>query len=76
MNLWMQMEIEIFGKFSHPDIVKLLGYYYGEDREFLLVYEYMQNGSLDRHLYGTEESPDIKSKLSTRKQYLQNYGNV
>ena len=57
------MEVEILGKFSHPDIVKLLGYYRGEDKEFLLVYEYMLNGSLDHHLFRS-------------KQYLKNYGNV
>ncbi|KAM7488684.1 hypothetical protein LguiB_026168 [Lonicera macranthoides] len=50
------MEVEILGKFSHPDIVKLLGYYCGEDKEFVLVYEYMQNGSLDRHLFGSATS--------------------
>ncbi|KAM7485619.1 hypothetical protein LguiA_001628 [Lonicera macranthoides] len=51
-----KMEVEILGKFSHPDIVKLLGYYCGEDKEFVLVYEYMQNGSLDRHLFGSATS--------------------
>ncbi|KAM7485626.1 hypothetical protein LguiA_001635 [Lonicera macranthoides] len=45
------MEVEILEKFSHPNIVKLLGYYRGEDGEFLLVYEYMQNQSLDCHLF-------------------------
>ncbi|KAM7485627.1 hypothetical protein LguiA_001636 [Lonicera macranthoides] len=60
------MEIEILGKFSHPNIVKLLGYYRGEDEEFLLVYEYIQNGSFDRHLFTTEESPVLECELSTQ----------
>ncbi|KAM7488686.1 hypothetical protein LguiB_026170 [Lonicera macranthoides] len=53
------MEVEILGKFSHPNIVKLLGYYCGEDilgyysekdREFFLVYEYMLNGKSAKSL--------------------------
>ncbi|KAM7485625.1 hypothetical protein LguiA_001634 [Lonicera macranthoides] len=64
------MEIEILGKFSHPNIVKLLGYYRGEDEKFLLVYEYMQNGSFDRHLFGTEESPFFECELSTSAKSL------
>lgn len=46
------------GKFSHPNLVKLLGYCW-EDRQFLLVYEYMQRGSLESHLFrkGAEALP-------------------
>ncbi|KAM7485622.1 hypothetical protein LguiA_001631 [Lonicera macranthoides] len=51
MNLWTQMKVEILGKFSHPNIVKLLGNCCKKDREFPLVYEYMLNGSLDCHLF-------------------------
>ncbi|GAU43380.1 hypothetical protein TSUD_254630 [Trifolium subterraneum] len=35
----------------HPNLVKLLGYCY-EETELLLVYEYMQKGSLEHHLFG------------------------
>ncbi|XP_024973681.1 probable serine/threonine-protein kinase PIX13 [Cynara cardunculus var. scolymus] len=45
-----QAEVKFLGKFSHPNLVKLLGYCW-EDREFLLVYEYMQKGSLENHLF-------------------------
>ncbi|KAM7485615.1 hypothetical protein LguiA_001624 [Lonicera macranthoides] len=57
------MEVGILGNFRHPDIVKLLGYYCGEDKEFLLVYEYMQNGSLDCHLFGSATSLPWDTRL-------------
>lgn len=45
-----QVEIKFLGKFSHPNLVKLLGFC-REDKEFLLVYEYVKKGSLDTHLF-------------------------
>ncbi|EEF52868.1 probable serine/threonine-protein kinase PIX13 [Ricinus communis] len=53
-----QSEVKFLGKFSHPNLVKLLGYCW-EDRQFLLVYEYMQKGSLENHLFrkGAEPLP-------------------
>ncbi|XAR64263.1 Non-specific serine/threonine protein kinase [Bertholletia excelsa] len=45
-----QAAVQLFGKFSHPNLVKLLGYCC-EERQFLLVYEYMQRGSLEDHLF-------------------------
>ncbi|KAK9756654.1 hypothetical protein RND81_01G112400 [Saponaria officinalis] len=43
-------EINFLGKFSHPNLVKLIGYCW-EEKELLLVYEYMQKGSLEFHLF-------------------------
>jgi serine/threonine protein kinase len=53
-----QSEVKFLGKFSHPNLVKLLGYCW-EDKEYLLVYEYMQKGSLENHLFrrGAEPLP-------------------
>ncbi|XP_076926121.1 putative serine/threonine-protein kinase PIX13 [Bidens hawaiensis] len=45
-----QAEVDFLGKFTHPNLVKLLGYCW-EDKGYLLVYEYMQNGSLENHLF-------------------------
>ncbi|XP_076889892.1 putative receptor-like protein kinase At5g61350 [Bidens hawaiensis] len=45
-----QAEVNFLGKFSHPNIVKLLGYCQ-ENKNLLLVYEYAQNESLDKHLF-------------------------
>ncbi|KAJ1298947.1 hypothetical protein BS78_01G493300 [Paspalum vaginatum] len=45
-----QSEVNFLGKLSHPNLVKLLGYC-GEDRELLLVYEFMSKGSLENHLF-------------------------
>lgn len=46
-----QSEVHFLGRLSHPNLVKLLGYCW-EDDELLLVYEYMQRGSLENHLFG------------------------
>ncbi|KAG8372991.1 hypothetical protein BUALT_Bualt12G0124600 [Buddleja alternifolia] len=46
-----QSEVNFLGRLSHPNLVKLLGYCW-EDKELLLVYEFMQKGSLDNHLFG------------------------
>ncbi|XP_059636830.1 probable serine/threonine-protein kinase PIX13 [Cornus florida] len=51
-----QAEVKFLGKFSHPNLVRLLGYCW-EDREFLLVYEYMQRGSLESHLFKKAAEP-------------------
>ncbi|XP_048317689.2 probable serine/threonine-protein kinase PIX13 [Ziziphus jujuba] len=46
-----QSEVNFLGRLSHPNLVKLLGYSW-EDTELLLVYEFMQKGSLENHLFG------------------------
>ncbi|GLT59340.1 hypothetical protein SLA2020_321650 [Shorea laevis] len=44
-------EIVSIGRLRHRNLVRLLGYC-RRQRELLLVYDYMPNGSLDKHLYG------------------------
>lgn len=46
-----QSEIHFLGRLYHPNLVKLLGYCC-EETDLLLVYEYMQKGSLENHLFG------------------------
>ncbi|KAG9157586.1 hypothetical protein Leryth_022259 [Lithospermum erythrorhizon] len=48
-------EVQFLGRLSHPNLVKLLGYC-SEDQELLLVYEFMQKGSLENHLFGRGSS--------------------
>ena len=48
-----QAEVDFLGRLSHPNLVKLLGYCY-EGTELLLVYEFMQKGSLENHLFGSK----------------------
>ncbi|KAF2586085.1 hypothetical protein F2Q70_00033895 [Brassica cretica] len=43
-------EVNFLGMLSHPNLVKLLGYC-REDKELLLVYEFMPKGSLENHLF-------------------------
>ncbi|CAI9758024.1 unnamed protein product [Fraxinus pennsylvanica] len=49
LNEW-QAEVNFLGKFCHPNLVKLLGYCW-EETQFLLVYEYMEKGSLESQLF-------------------------
>ncbi|GAA0161901.1 hypothetical protein LIER_43583 [Lithospermum erythrorhizon] len=46
-----QSEIQFLGNISHPNLVKLIGYCL-DDKELLLVYEFMPKGSLENHLFG------------------------
>ncbi|KAM3695835.1 hypothetical protein ACJW31_07G164300 [Castanea mollissima] len=46
-----QSEVNVLGRLSHPNLVKLLGYCQ-EDRELLLIYDFVQKGSLENHLFG------------------------
>ncbi|XP_062143611.1 probable serine/threonine-protein kinase PIX13 [Alnus glutinosa] len=52
-----QSEVNFLGRLSHPNLVRLLGYCW-EDKELLLVYEYLQRGSLENHLF--RRNPNIE----------------
>ncbi|KAE9600646.1 hypothetical protein Lal_00045826 [Lupinus albus] len=43
-------EVNFLGQFSHPHLVRLIGYCL-EDEHRLLVYEFMPRGSLENHLF-------------------------
>ncbi|KAF0908335.1 hypothetical protein E2562_024749 [Oryza meyeriana var. granulata] len=47
-------EVVSIGRLQHRNLVQLLGYCRRKG-ELLLVYEYMSNGSLDKHLYGDDD---------------------
>ncbi|WOL01978.1 protein kinase APK1A, chloroplastic [Canna indica] len=48
-------EVNYLGQLSHPNLVKLIGYCV-EDEQRLLVYEFMQRGSLENHLFRRSSS--------------------
>ncbi|GJW60697.1 probable receptor-like protein kinase [Tanacetum coccineum] len=57
-----ETEVNFLGKVKHPNLVKLIGYCNednGSENNWILVYEYMTNGSLDSHL-----SANSKATLS------------
>ncbi|CAA2966927.1 probable serine threonine- kinase Cx32, chloroplastic [Olea europaea subsp. europaea] len=63
-----QAEVNFLGRLSHPNLVKLLGYCWDE-KELLLVYEFMQKGSLESHLFRKSSaiqplSWDIRLKIA------------
>ncbi|KAI3439370.1 Protein kinase domain-containing protein, partial [Psidium guajava] len=49
-------EIEVLSCAQHKNLVMLVGYCI--ETEWLLIYEFACNGSLDKHLYG-KESPEV-----------------
>uniref|UniRef100_A0A453CMJ2 non-specific serine/threonine protein kinase n=1 Tax=Aegilops tauschii subsp. strangulata TaxID=200361 RepID=A0A453CMJ2_AEGTS len=59
-----QCEVNFLGRISHPNLVRLLGYCL-EDRELLLVYEFMAKGSLENHLFRSECSSPIAAVITT-----------
>ncbi|TXG48783.1 hypothetical protein EZV62_024658 [Acer yangbiense] len=62
----LQEEVEFLGKLSHPNLVKLLGYC-REKEQVILVYEYMQKGNLENHLFRKGGEPlawDIRLKIA------------
>ncbi|KAM3317188.1 hypothetical protein ACQJBY_035058 [Aegilops geniculata] len=46
----LQSDINLLGRFSHPNLVKLLGYCW-EGKELFLVYEFIPQRSLEDHLF-------------------------
>ncbi|CAN6236727.1 unnamed protein product [Urochloa humidicola] len=78
-----QAEIAVLTKVRHRNLVSILGYAI-EGNERLLVYEYMPNGALSRHLFGWKqfglEPLSLKKRLNIAldvargMEYLHNLG--
>lgn len=58
-------EVKIISKLRHRNLVQLIGWC-NEKHEYLLIYEFMPNGSLDTHLFGKRPhlSWDVRYKIA------------
>jgi len=56
-------EVFFLGQLRHDNLVKLVGYCY-EDEHRMLVYEYMSNQSLEKHLFRSEYSDSCSTKFT------------
>ncbi|PON72543.1 Mitogen-activated protein kinase kinase kinase [Parasponia andersonii] len=74
-------ELEFLSRLNHRNLVRLLGFY-EDNKERVLVYEYMENGSLHDHLHKPQEhsplvtwSERIRVALDAARgiQYLHDY---
>ncbi|KAI8536704.1 hypothetical protein RHMOL_Rhmol10G0277500 [Rhododendron molle] len=52
-------ELTIINQLRHRHLVPLLGWCHDKHGKLLLVYEYMPNGSLDKHLFGDTNSKPL-----------------
>ncbi|XP_020112370.1 probable receptor-like protein kinase At1g80640 [Ananas comosus] len=55
-------EVDLLGRIRHPNVVSLLGYCVHEGKR-LLVYEFMQNGSLESQLHGASRGSHLSWHL-------------
>ena len=53
----IRTEVLVLCQLRHPNLVRLIGYCFEDERDWFLVYEYMVNGNLARHLYATNPDP-------------------
>ncbi|VVA98479.1 unnamed protein product [Arabis nemorensis] len=49
-------QVKSVGEISHPNLVKVLGYFCDDNKSLFLVFEYLHKGSLDYHFYGSKIS--------------------
>ncbi|XWS59259.1 hypothetical protein CRYUN_Cryun08bG0105800 [Craigia yunnanensis] len=64
-------EVTTIGNLNHKNLVKLIGWCY-ENRELLLVYEYMPNGSLDKFIFYDEKAGKEESRVAEALDYVHN----
>ncbi|XP_072147667.1 cysteine-rich receptor-like protein kinase 19 isoform X3 [Setaria viridis] len=71
--LEFQNEIQLISKLQHKNLVKLLGYCTKGDQEKMLVYEYMENKSLDCFIFGKTRRFYMRNVVYSMSTALMNY---
>ncbi|XP_075665765.1 receptor-like protein kinase FERONIA [Castanea sativa] len=53
----LRTKVLVHCQLRHPNLIRLIGYCFEDEGEWFLVYEFMVNGNLARHLYATNPNP-------------------
>jgi len=78
LNSWvnLQNEVDLLSKIQHPNVISLLGCSSNEDSRFI-VYELMQNGSLETQLHGKNIVSELPSfAFKTNISDCNRYGKI
>ncbi|KNA15643.1 hypothetical protein SOVF_096260 [Spinacia oleracea] len=62
-------EVSTIGKINHMNLARMWGFC-SERKHKLLVYEFVENGSLDRHLFSTKTVLGWKERIRGTKGYM------
>ncbi|KAL4627751.1 hypothetical protein ACB092_05G188400 [Castanea dentata] len=58
----LRNEVLLLGQLHHPNVVRLIGYCVEDDDKGFLVFEFIVNGNLGDHLYGTNHHEPLPWK--------------
>ena len=59
---WLRNEVLLLCQLHHPNLLRLIGYCIEDKLQEFLVYEFMVNGNLGNHLYGTNHHEPLPWK--------------
>jgi len=65
-ELWAEMTV--IGRINHINLVRIWGFC-SDGKHKLLVYEYVENESLDRHLFDTDSSRTLRGANDTGSRW-------
>uniref|UniRef100_A0A7N2MUD5 Protein kinase domain-containing protein n=1 Tax=Quercus lobata TaxID=97700 RepID=A0A7N2MUD5_QUELO len=65
---WLRNEVLLLCQLHHPNLLRLIGYCIEDKLQEFLVYEFMVNGNLGNHLYGTNHHEPLQWAQSSKRE--------
>ncbi|XP_075665754.1 receptor-like protein kinase FERONIA [Castanea sativa] len=59
---WLKNEVLLLCQLHHPNLIRLIGYCIEDNDQEFLIYEFMVNGNLGNHLYGSNHHEPLPWK--------------